>query len=73
MSTSEDIKSHKNGNEMKSDSKLSSNAQVKLCPFHDFRICNNVCNFYICRGYPNVVKERIKKGYANEYFTSTLF
>ncbi len=50
-----------------------SNPSVKMCPFQDFRICNGPCKYYICHGRPYIIKERISKGYANEYLESVLF
>ncbi|MEM0240293.1 MAG: hypothetical protein QXP29_02360 [Candidatus Nezhaarchaeales archaeon] len=75
MSVSEDTSSHKNDEEAKkkSNSELSPHTRVKLCPFHGFRICSSACNFYVCRGHPNVLEKRIRKGYTSEYFSSTLF
>lgn len=49
------------------------NLGVKICPFQAFRICDNSCKYYICYGRPDVIKERISKGYASEYLKSVLF
>lgn len=68
-----DEEAYKNKLKEKGDDRSNPKNQVKLCPFYGFKICDNACNFYICRGRLNVVEERIKKGYASKYFTSTLF
>jgi hypothetical protein len=61
----------------KSSSKLEGNhvsdLDIDLCPFQAFRICNDSCKYYICHGRPDVIRERISKGYANEYLKSVLF